>query len=67
MDCTCQTPEKSWIEENMLLAIIILVVFFGVMYFIIKAGVKGGILEALGDAACPLTNKNDDCCQSCCM
>ena len=52
---------QSIISDNILLIIIVLAILYGLGYFIIKAGVKNGILEALKDPACPITPPCDPC------
>ena len=57
-DCAPQPAHsgsiQSAISDNILLSIIVLAILYGLGYFIIKAGVKNGILEALKDPACPI-------------
>ncbi len=51
----CQPPPhhpqtgQNWLSDNLLLCLLALAVVLFCFYFVIKAGVKGGILELLND------------------
>lgn len=51
----CQPPPhhpqtgQNWLSDNLLMCLLALAVVLFCFYFIIKAGVKGGILELLND------------------
>lgn len=55
-DCRPSGGLQDCISDNLLLIIIVAVVIIGVMYLIIKSGVKNGILEALEAPECPLNS-----------
>lgn len=50
----CQPPHRpqtgqNWLSDNLLMCLLALAVVLFCFYFVIKAGVKGGILELLND------------------
>ncbi len=51
----CQPPPhhpqtgQNWLSDNLLMCLLALAVVLFCFYFVIKAGVKGGILELLND------------------
>ncbi len=51
----CQPPPhhpqtgQNWLSDNLLMCLLALAVVLFCFYFVIKAGVKGGILELLSD------------------
>ena len=51
----CQPPPRhpqtgqNWLSDNLLMCLLALAVVLFCFYFVIKAGVKGGILELLND------------------
>ncbi len=67
MDYDCAPPcgggnmLQSFISDNILFVIIVLAVLFGLGYFVTKAAVKNGILEALKEPDCPLAPPCPSC------
>ena len=65
MDFDCGSPcmppnqpdPQKWFSDNIVLIIIVLAVLYGIGYFVAKAAVKNGILEALKDPDCPLNGQ----------
>lgn len=55
-DCRPSGGTQDFLSDNLLLLIIVGAVILGVLYLIIKAGVKNGILEALEAPECPLNS-----------
>ncbi len=45
---------SNWLNDNIVMVVVILAVILGILYLIIKAGVKNGILEVLEQPDCPL-------------
>ncbi len=57
----CQPPPhhpqtgQNWLSDNLLMCLLALAVVLFCFYFVIKAGVKGGILELLNDPSFSLS------------
>lgn len=57
-DCGSRANDgaQDFISDNILLIIVALAILFGLGYFVGKAAVKNGILEALREPDCPLAS-----------